>query len=87
MIYGLDNLPRRLLVVDDDPALLQMMCWTFSDMGYLVEAAASCDEAIRLASTQVFEFALVDYHLPDGNGLELMERLSKQQPDLRSVHE
>jgi len=85
MINGLENLARRLLVVDDDPALLQMMSWTFSDLGYLVEAAGNCDEAMQLASTQAFEFALVDYHLPDGNGLELVDRLSIQQPGLRTV--
>ena len=40
---------------------------------------------MQLASTHTFECALLDYHLPDGNGLDLKDMLSRQQPGLKSV--
>lgn len=74
---------RRLLIVEDDPHLRQMLTWDLEDLGYRVWAAAGCAEALDLAAGQRLELALLDYHLPDGDGIGLLERLLEMQPRLR----
>ena len=73
----------RLLIVEDDRHLRQMLSWDLEDLGYEVSAAQSCDEALALARTQAFDLALIDYNLPDGDGVALMEALHGERPDLQ----
>lgn len=60
-----------LLVVDDDPAMLQALAWFFEKRGFHVAAAATLAEA-RAFYQRHMSFSLVvsDYHLPDGTGAE-----------------
>ena len=74
-----------LLIVDDDEALAQLLAWDFEDIGYAVCRAADCHQAAALARTTAFEFALVDYHLPDGDGRSLSRRLKRLLPGLLIV--
>ena len=74
-----------LLIVDDDPALRRLLSWTFEELGYWVWSAHDCREAIASASAMAFDFALLDYHLPDGTGEYLAYALSRQIPTLQIV--
>lgn len=79
------DVSRSLLVVDDDSGLRQMLCWAFEDLGYFtwgVQDLASAFDAVQSLS---FAFALVDFHLPDGDGLSLLRRLRHQVPCLCPV--
>ena len=76
---------RRLLIVDDDDALRQILSWAFEDMDYRVRAAADYRSAIGLVRTADFDCALLDYRLPDGNGHRLAQVLRELQPDVRIV--
>ena len=76
---------RGLLLVEDDPALRQMLTWGFSDLGYAVEAVASCREALQCAAAIRFDFALLDCGLPDGCGPALLERLRHLQPGIVAI--
>jgi DNA-binding NtrC family response regulator len=73
----------HLLIVEDDPHLRQMLTWDLEDLGYRVRAAADCRDALALAAGQDFDLALLDYHLPDGDGIDLLERLRALQPRMR----
>jgi DNA-binding NtrC family response regulator len=73
---------HRLLIVEDEPRLRQMLIWELEDLGYRVSGAGSCAEALDLAAAQRFDAALIDYHLPDGDGIDLMERLRELRPQL-----
>ncbi|NBC12258.1 MAG: two-component system response regulator, partial [Gammaproteobacteria bacterium] len=46
---------------------------------------AGCTEARRLAAQQSFRFALIDVHLPDGDGRDLAAELTGRLPDVRIV--
>jgi DNA-binding response OmpR family regulator len=71
-----------ILIVEDDPALRQMLTWELGDLGYRVSAAKDCGEALDLASRGSFEVALLDFRLPDGTGLELLAALRSRCPAL-----
>ena len=76
---------RRLLITEDDPALLQMLTWEFEEMGYLVTPSCCCREALRASADTRFDLALLDFDLPDGIGIELMEKLHRQSPEMPVV--
>lgn len=75
----------RLLIVEDDAALRQMLTWELSDLGYQVVATGSCREAQGLAAAHSFDLALLDYQLPDGDGFVLLQALHRQHPQLPAV--
>lgn len=74
--------PNKLLIVEDNVSLQQMLTWEFEEMGYLVTAAGCCNSARQAAIAEQFDLALVDCNLPDGCGSELMKELHKKQPAL-----
>lgn len=62
----------RALLVDDSPSLLQLLEAHFTDAGYAVETAESASAARTAFRSATFDVAVVDYHLPDGTGNELI---------------
>lgn len=75
----------RLMIVDDDQALRQMLAWHFEEAGYQVTVAGSCRAALEQARAGVLDLALLDYRLPDGTGLDLLARLQALHPRLATV--
>ncbi len=71
----------RLLIVEDDLQLAQMLGWHFSDQGYQTRAASTCAEAIRELSRSAPDLILLDQQLPDGTGTELLRRILAENPD------
>jgi len=72
----------RLLIVEDDASLRRMLAWDLDELGYRVTTAGGCREAMGLARRQGFDLALIDYQLPDGDGIGLTEHLRATAPDL-----
>ncbi|RKH33960.1 response regulator [Corallococcus praedator] len=70
----------RVLVVDDNAALLDNMVELLGDEGYEVASATSCAGALERARDG-FDVALVDVRLPDGEGTGLAPRLKERVPD------
>jgi DNA-binding NtrC family response regulator len=85
MTRGPTHKNRRLLIVDDDPALRRMLTWAFLDLGYQVSAVSDYDSALFAISQKDFDCALLDYHLPDGTGDNLMRKAHEIQPDLAVI--
>lgn len=71
-----------VLIVEDDSSLQQMLTWELEELGYSVIAVGSCRGTRALSSRCHFDLALLDYQLPDGDGIELMEELRMRQPGL-----
>jgi two-component system response regulator PilR (NtrC family) len=65
----------RVLVVDDEPDLLTLYELALLREGHEVEVAASVAEAWALLAQQVFRLVITDMRLPDGTGMDLMQRL------------
>lgn len=72
---------RRVLLVEDDPALALMLTWELQERGVTTALAMTCAEAQALSRSIRFELALVDVDLPDGDGLALAERLAEVYPE------
>ncbi|MDE7477184.1 MAG: response regulator transcription factor [Lachnospiraceae bacterium] len=68
----------RILLVDDETALLQMVGNLLKKEGYqYVDMAVNCDEAMRFTREQEYQLVLLDVMLPDGDGFTLFEQLKK----------
>ncbi|MEA3274590.1 MAG: response regulator [Pseudomonadota bacterium] len=76
---------RRLLLVEDDPALRQMLTWDLAELGYRVHAVSTCQEARTVSPANGFDLAMLDVGLPDGDGLALARELAGMLPGLRVV--
>ncbi len=61
-----------VLIVDDEPDLLELVSLTLSRMSLETRTAADLTSARRLLSTQHFDLCLTDMRLPDGDGLDLV---------------
>ncbi len=64
-----------VLVVDDEPDLLTLYELTLLREGYEVEIAATVTEAWSRLQERVFRLVITDMRLPDGSGMDLMQRL------------
>ena len=72
----------HILLVEDDAGLRQMLTWELEDLGYRVTPAGSCGQAREKVDTQPFDAALLDYCLPDGNGIDLLTNFGTLVPGL-----
>ncbi|HVO48242.1 MAG TPA: EAL domain-containing response regulator [Steroidobacteraceae bacterium] len=70
----------RILVVDDDPGLRNVLRTVLIRCGHQVEVAESGSDALQKATRDSYDAAVVDYHMPPPNGLELLTRLREIQP-------
>jgi two-component system response regulator PilR (NtrC family) len=72
----------RVLIVDDEPDLVELVALTLSRMGLASLSAGTLRDAQRLVLNESFDLALCDMRLPDGDGLELLEWLQARRPGL-----
>jgi EAL domain-containing protein (putative c-di-GMP-specific phosphodiesterase class I)/CheY-like chemotaxis protein len=70
----------RVLVVDDDAAVLKSVVRVLQSAGHEVTGTDRGAACLEVAGRQPFEAAIVDYKLPDMSGLEVLQRLRDLQP-------
>ncbi len=70
----------RLLVVEDDPDLLDSLVFGLRHERFAVDAAATAAAATDLATATAYDVACLDLGLPDGDGLTLCRRLRAGGP-------
>jgi DNA-binding response OmpR family regulator len=69
------SVPPHLLVVDDEPHIGILLKLHFEHRGYRMSLARTLAEARRALAAQRPDALLLDLHLPDGLGLELLSEL------------
>ncbi len=74
-----------ILVVDDDPALGQVVCEALGQQGYRAAFAKGGEAALSRMSQEHFSVVVSDLHMPGMNGLELCERISRDAPEVPVV--
>jgi two-component system response regulator PilR (NtrC family) len=77
--------PAHVLVVDDEPDLRTLYELTLLREGYRVDAAGTLAEASALLEQRRFDAVITDMRLPDGLGLELLQRMGAQQRPERCI--
>jgi two-component system OmpR family response regulator len=75
----------RVLVVDDEPALADLLHRTLRVAGFETRTAGTCRAALAVAAESSPELAILDVMLPDGSGFDLCHRLRETCPDLAVV--
>jgi DNA-binding NtrC family response regulator len=75
----------RILVVDDEPIVMESLSDWFRQDGYEVESARSAKEALRRLADGPFDIALIDIRMPGMDGLELQRLISSSHPDLTVI--
>lgn len=77
--------PAQILVIDDEPDLRTLYELTLLREGYRVEAAGSVSEAWQHLEAGRFDAVITDMRLPDGQGMEIIHRIQKDQRSERCV--
>ena len=74
------------LVVDDSKAVRMILARTLRELGYEVREAANGREALEVieAGKNAVKLALVDWNMPEMNGLELLQQI-RLDPELSSL--
>jgi len=70
----------KLLLVDDDAAVREMVGRVLTEAGYSTLSAANGQEALDLASANEVDLVLLDLNLPVKNGWDTFERLTTSNP-------
>jgi len=68
---------KKILVVDDEPDILQLLEISLTRMGFKVYKAENIGSAKYQLSKTSFHLCLTDFKLPDGNGSELVEHVNE----------
>jgi NtrC-family two-component system response regulator AlgB len=75
----------RILLVDDESAILRTFRYCLEDEGYSVSTANSAAQAEALLLRQVFDLCFLDLRLGEDNGLEVLAQMRLQAPWMRVV--
>src|ERR1700722_7481001 len=76
------NTTHRVLLVDDDEAVRDMMTVTLEAKGFDVVSAASVTEALRLITAETFDVLITDLHMPNpSDGFAVITAMRHTQPD------
>jgi two-component system response regulator PilR (NtrC family) len=73
--------PPRILIVDDEPDLVELIGLTLKRMGIVSMSAGTLEQARRELREGKYAFCLLDLKLPDGDGLDLVEWITQNTPD------
>jgi len=71
---------NRILVVDDDRSVREMLARVLAGEGYLVSAAADGTSALEITAATKVDLVLLDLNMPGKSGWDTFERLTAQNP-------
>jgi DNA-binding NtrC family response regulator len=80
MTQTIETAKQNVLVVEDDKLLNRLICEQLAKMGYATQSARDWSGATGFLKQKSFSLVITDVQLPDANGVELLPRLTKDQP-------
>ncbi len=84
-LIGPEHAGGKILVVDDDEAILTLLSEILTHAGYEVSTAQDGAKALRMAQIQSFDLLLTDLVMPDRDGIEVIKSIRKHQPKLSII--
>ena len=82
---AVEIVPTRILVIDDEQGMRDLLTRELASLGYYTESAADGVEALERVENQPFHIVLCDMSMPKLSGLEVLEQLKKKHPDVDVV--
>ncbi len=76
---------KRLLVIDDDQNIRELLSLEFEDLGYSVRTAVSGLDGIQILKDQVIDLIILDIKMPGMDGIETLERIMSIRKELPVV--
>lgn len=73
---------ERILVVDDESAIVDLLQEVLTDAGYVVDAAGDAGSALELIRSNIYDAALLDFNLPDMDGVMLHRQIRQMDAEL-----
>ena len=73
---------HRVLIIDDERPILMTLEALLQRHGYQVDTAPNASQGLKLLKTKSHALVLLDLQLPDGDGLETLDRIKTELPDL-----
>jgi two-component system, OmpR family, alkaline phosphatase synthesis response regulator PhoP len=80
----MQELPEKILIVDDEPDIIEFLNYNLKSKGYLTETASNGVEAIRKAKTFQPDLILLDMMMPEKDGLQTLREL-RLMPDFEKT--
>ncbi len=81
----MNTTPKSLLLVDDDVTFLRVLTRAMSRMGYTVWPAHTLQEAHAAIQAIKPDYAIIDLHLGENNGLDLLDYIRERSPRTSAV--
>ena len=75
----------RILIVDDEPNIRRGLAEALDDQGYVIEQAASGEDALELLRSKGFDLVLVDLVMEEMDGIEVLKEINKEWPQTEVV--
>lgn len=80
----MQELPEKILIVDDEPDIIEFINYNLKSKGYLTETAVNGVDAIRKARTFQPDLILLDMMMPEKDGLQTLREL-RVMPDFEKT--
>ncbi len=81
-----DRLPnRRVLIVEDEPRLRDMLSRAIPDMGFQPVSAKTAEQAMRIMQEEACTVAILDLNLPGMGGMDLFEQFRQKWPKTQVI--
>lgn len=75
---------KRILVVDDEAPIVDLLVDVLTAEGYTVDAAPTAEDALGLIRQNIYDVALLDFNLPDMDGVMLHRQIRQMDEELAS---
>ncbi len=70
----------QILIIDDEPEILEVVSEFFINKGFEVKTSISGNSAIEILKNEKFEFIISDFRMSDGNGLAVLNFVNQLKP-------
>jgi len=76
---------NSILIVEDDIVFCKLLDRYLTGKFFKTQDAQTASDAMKLIDRASFDFAVIDYRLPDHSGIEVLKYLRKEQPDTKVI--
>jgi len=76
---------ERILLVDDEEEFLDIMSERMRNRGMEVVTASSAKEALEKIEKELFDAIILDFMMPEMNGLETIKAIKEKKPELQVI--